>query len=34
MTFTVEVGDALKLTKVLAAVKAVLGVRTARRHQG
>jgi GTP pyrophosphokinase len=34
MTFTVEVGDALKLTKVLAAVNEVSGVRTARRHQG
>jgi GTP pyrophosphokinase len=34
MTFTVEVGDASKLNKVLALVKDVSGVRTARRHQG
>ena len=34
MTFTVEVGDASKLSKVLAVVKDVSGVRTARRHLG
>ena len=34
MTFTVEVGDASKLNKVLAVVKDVSGVRTARRHLG
>jgi (p)ppGpp synthase/HD superfamily hydrolase len=34
MTFTVEVGDASKLSKVLTAVKDVAGVRTARRHLG
>lgn len=34
MTFTVEVGDASKLNKVLGVVKDVSGVRTARRHQG
>jgi GTP pyrophosphokinase len=34
MTFTVEVGDATKLSKVLTVVKEVMGVRTARRHQG
>jgi GTP pyrophosphokinase len=34
MTFTVEVGDASKLNKVLTVVKDVLGVRTARRHLG
>jgi len=34
MTFTVEVGDASKLTKVLTVVKDVAGVRTARRHLG
>jgi len=32
MTFTVEVGDASKLNKVLTVVKDVAGVRTARRH--
>ena len=34
MTFTVEVGDASKLNKVLTVVKDVAGVRTARRHLG
>ena len=34
MTFTVEVADASKLSKVLTVVKEVMGVRTARRHQG
>ena len=34
MTFTVEVGDASKLSKVLTVVKDVAGVRTARRHLG
>jgi len=34
MTFTVEVGDASKLNKVLTVVKDVSGVRTARRHLG
>ena len=34
MTFTVEVGDASKLSKVLTVVKDVTGVRTARRHLG
>ena len=34
MTFTVEVGDASKLSKVLTVVKDVSGVRTARRHLG
>jgi hypothetical protein len=32
MTFTVEVGDAVRLGKVLAAVRSVAGVESARRR--